>query len=257
MKAIFIFSGRDEDSRRWQTSASWRPLSSGVENLALYFLATILLIQGRVQNAIGAALSRPLSQYESDLVTHARLCAVCLEGNQASLVNCPDCHGAAWCKEGGCREEDEQLHKMACADLKHLLEDEREAQKGRSLSCYLPLPQPSYSPLPKDLPTLLEPGTDQLLEPNHNRASEFRQLSLTYTCPATALWGAELAGIDLEGRSSLTLHVVGARRAEVEQAGAWAGGIRLLLGFRFRFGSRSVSSQAALSEEGKVGAGWS
>jgi len=112
---------------------------------------------------------------------------------------------------------------MACEDLKHLLEDEREAQKGQSLSCYLPLPQPSYSPLPKDLPTLLEPGTDQLLEPNHNRASELRQLSLTYTCPATALWGAELAGIDLAGRSSLTLHVVGARRAEVEQAGAWAG----------------------------------
>ena len=194
-----------------------------------------MLIQGRVQNAIGAALGRPLSQYESDLVTHARLCAVCLEGDQASLVNCPDCQGAAWCKEGGCREEDEQLHKMACADLKHLLEDEREAQKGRSLSCYLPLPQPAYSPLPKDLPTLLEPGTDQLLEPNHKRASELRQLSLTYTCPATALWGAELAGIDLAGRSSLTLHVVGARRAEVEQAGAWAGEIGPLLDLRFRF----------------------
>ena len=37
LKAIFPLSGCDEDSCRWQTSASWRPLSSGVENLFLYF----------------------------------------------------------------------------------------------------------------------------------------------------------------------------------------------------------------------------
>ena len=187
--------------------------------------------QGRLQNAIGAALGRPLSQYESDLVAHARLCAVCLEGDQASLVNCADCHGAAWCREGGCREEDEELHKLACLDLKHLLEDEREAQRGQKLSaCYVPLPQTSYTPLPKDLPSLLEPGTDLLLETStgQQKASQLRQLSLTYTCPATALWGAELAGLDLAGRSSVTLHVVGARRAEVEQAGAWAGQLFLL-----------------------------
>ena len=87
----------------------------------------------------------------------------------------------------------------------------------------MPLPQTSYTPLPNDLPSLLEPGIDLLLESGHQRASELRQLSLTYTCPATALYGAELAGLDLAGRSSITVHVVGARRAEVEQAGAWAG----------------------------------
>ena len=183
------------------------------------------IVQGRLQNALGAALGRPLSQYESDLTAHARLCAVCLDGDQAGLVNCSDCHGAAWCREGGCKEEDEELHQLACVDLKHLLEDEREAQQRRhqSLSCYAPLPQTSYTPLPEDLPSLLEPGIDLLLEPGHDRSSELRQLSLTYTCPATTLYGAELAGLELAGRSSITLHVVGARRAEVEQAGAWAG----------------------------------
>ena len=184
---------------------------------------TFFANQGRVQNAIGAALGRLLSQYESDLVAHARLCAVCLAGDQAGLVNCPHCHGAAWCREGGCREEDEELHQLACVDLKHRLEDEREVQRGQSLSCYVPLPQTTFTPLPEDLPSLLEPGIDLLLESGHQRASELRQLSLTFTCPATTLYGAELAGLELGGRSSVTVHVVGARRAEVEQAGAWAG----------------------------------
>jgi hypothetical protein len=182
---------------------------------------------GRLQAALAVALARPLLQYEADLVTHPRLCGVCLAGDQAALANCPACQGAAWCRAGTCREEDRALHATACPAIRDALRDEAWGQRlGHTLACYMPVPQTCPAPLPRTLPALLQEGAARLLpeaaDPEHV-ASELRRLSLAYTCPATTLWGAELAGLELAGRAALTLHVVGARRAEVEQAGAWAG----------------------------------
>ena len=94
------------------------------------------------------------------------------------------------------------------------------------MACYMPVPQPHFSPLPASLPALLAEGVQHLLPPGASREvseSELRRLSLTYTCPTTVLWGAQVAGLSLATMTSLVVHVVGARRAEVEQAGAWAG----------------------------------
>ena len=138
--------------------------------------------------------------------------------------------GVAWCREGGCKEEDQELHSLSCLSLHHSVEDERLGQRlGHPLACYLPVPGSQHSPLPASLPNLLAQGVHRLLEglPDLEqtkglRESELRRLSLAYTCPTTTLWALELALPSLPSLSTLALHIVGARQAEVEGAGAWA-----------------------------------
>jgi len=55
------------------------------------------------------------------------------------------------------------------------------------------------------------------------RASCVRQLTYTYTCPATVLHALHVSGLaQCTGKTSLVIHVVGARTAEVEQAACWS-----------------------------------
>ena len=48
---------------------------------------------------------RSLTQYESDMLTHARICLVCHNADQQSLKNCGTCHCVAYCSDT-CRAED-------------------------------------------------------------------------------------------------------------------------------------------------------
>ena len=148
----------------------------------------------------------------------SRLCGVCMSGDQAGLSNCGSCHGVAWCREGGCRGEDQDLHLLACQALHHTLQDEVQGRQGHALACYMPVPQPHFSPLPASLPALLAEGVHHLLPPGASREvseSELRRLSLTYTCPTTVLWGAQVAGLSLATMTSLVVHVVGANVTEM------------------------------------------
>ena len=54
--------------------------------------------------------------------------------------------------------------------------------------------------------------------------SELRYLTFLYTCPLTVLWGAEQAGLadgPVEEATSLTIHLVGARTAEIRHLVGW------------------------------------
>ncbi len=52
--------------------------------------------------------------------------------------------------------------------------------------------------------------------------SELRYLTFLYACPLTVLFGAERAGEEWIGsRESLTVHLVGARRAELRHLQGW------------------------------------
>ena len=102
-----------------------------------------------------------------------------------------------------------------------------QVTRGDRLSCYLPPPlqQPSLlghvftKVFAEDCHSLFS-GEDQ---PEY-RASQVRQLTYQYTCPASVLHAASLAGLPggpVSSVSSLVIHLVGARSVEVEQAPAW------------------------------------
>ena len=50
---------------------------------------------------------------------------------------------------------------------------------------------------------------------------QVRKLTYTYTCPATVLHACHVSGLASSLVTSLVIHVVGARTAEVEEAAAW------------------------------------
>lgn len=181
----------------------------------------------KVSMAVKEVLGRQLSQYESDMLVHARICIVCLSGDQASLQNCPQCHCVAYCSQE-CREEDEELHQTVCDTLHHCITDYMfEAKKGHQLRCYLPPPCSTVSSLPPDFPAVFEKDISALLSDDDDeeyKESELRRLTFQYTCPATVFHAASVAGTrtgKLADATSLVIHLVGARQVEIEQAPAW------------------------------------
>ena len=50
---------------------------------------------------------------------------------------------------------------------------------------------------------------------------QVRKLTYTYTCPATVLHACHVSGLGSSLVTSLVIHVVGARTAEVEEAASW------------------------------------
>ena len=112
-----------------------------------------------------------------------------------------------------------------CEDLRNAIQDAAVSRvRGDSgvVQSFLPPPGQHSGPAPPleiwlgqdTLPLFSKTDTAEL------RASEVRQLSLVYTGPATALRACHTAGLHTAPR--LTLHLVGARRAEAEQAAAWS-----------------------------------
>ena len=181
--------------------------------------------QPRVSQALAASLGRDLTQYESDSLTHARICLVCHSADQAALTNCPDCQCVAYCSQD-CREEDEDLHQTVCADLAHCIQDYvLQTTLGDRLACYLPPPLNKPTRLPQPFQAVFTEDCEKLFLPEDSaqyRTSQIRQLTFQYTCPATVLHAASLAVRNLSSLSSLVVHLVGARNVEVEQAGAWS-----------------------------------
>ena len=177
--------------------------------------------------AVKEVLGKPLSQYESDLLVHARICIVCLSGDQAKLQNCSGCHCVAYCSQE-CREEDQELHQTVCQTLHECITDYMfEAKNGHKLKCFLPPPSKSFAPLPNSFEKMFEDDITPLLSDNDDqdyKASELRRLTFHYTCPATVLYAASVTGTrtgSLAEATSLVIHLVGARQAEIEQAPAW------------------------------------
>ena len=114
---------------------------------------------------------------------------------------------------------------QVCEDLRNAIQDAALSRvRGDSgvVQCFLPPPgQHSGSAPPLEIwlaqdtvPLFSKTDTAQF------RASQVRQLSLVYTGPATLLRACRTAGLHTAPR--LTIHLVGARRAEAEQAAAWS-----------------------------------
>ena len=56
---------------------------------------------------------------------------------------------------------------------------------------------------------------------NRTILKQVRKLTYTYTCPATVLHACHVSGLGSSLVTSLVIHVVGARTAEVEEAASW------------------------------------
>jgi len=182
-----------------------------------------------VSAALKELVGRQLSQYESDMLVHARICIVCHSGDQAKIKNCTGCHCVAYCSQE-CQQEDQDLHQTVCQLLHECITDYAfQSKNGHEAQCYLPPPNPCYSALPSEFEDVFDKDITHLLSDNKNdsyKRSEIRHLTFQYTCPATVFHAATLSGvgakaISLADTESLVIHLVGARQVEIEQAPAW------------------------------------
>ena len=152
-----------------------------------------------MSNAVKNAVARPLTQYESDILVHARICLVCHSGDQAKLQNCSQCHCVAYCSQE-CREEDQELHQTVCQDLKNCIQDYALLSKnGHQLQCYLPPPHSKTSFLPEEFEEAFKIDNIEALMSDTSAedylASEIRYLTFQYTCPATVFHAAKVKGL--------------------------------------------------------------
>ena len=152
-----------------------------------------------------------------------RICLVCHNADQTSLKNCSRCQCVAYCSDE-CREEDEELHSTVCSSLRNCILDHRmQVTRGDRLRCYLPPMSPESRQLNTDFESVFSRDCDKLFTEDDcqdYRESQVRQLTYTYTCPATVLHACHVA--QLTSASGLVIHVVGARTAEVDDAAAWS-----------------------------------
>jgi len=178
--------------------------------------------------ALSSELGRDLNQGELDIVHYPRVCAVCggSGANQDSLRNCTKCNCVAWCST--CIEKGKPSHEEWCHLLKTAIEDyKHEKSLGHQVTKYEPPIEKKFKPLPASIEILFEKDVAKLVSnklPGYQE-SELRYLTFLYTCPLTILFAGEQAGLaggkSIETATSLTIHLVGARIAEVRHLSGW------------------------------------
>jgi len=105
-------------------------------------------------------------------------------------------------------------------DYKH------EKTIGHQVQKYTPTRQDKFKPLPETIEKMFEKQVGNLVSnklPGY-QDSELRYLTFLYTCPLTVLHAAEESGLakgPIQEADSLTIHLVGARVAEVRHLIGW------------------------------------
>lgn len=124
-------------------------------------------------------------------------------------------------------EKGKEEHEQWCHLLKTALEDyKHEKTLGHQVQKYSPNIETKYSVLPASIEILFEKEVAKVVSnklPGY-QDSELRYLTFLYTCPLTVLWGAEQAGLSdgpIQEATSLTIHLVGARTAEIRHLVGW------------------------------------
>ncbi|XP_023331908.1 uncharacterized protein LOC111704027 [Eurytemora carolleeae] len=221
------YFGKDEQKKDW---TNHKQICKAVTNLMKRFNVghiTEKLNGDQLISALSTELGRSLLQEEMDLVNFPRVCADCGKGGavQDGLRNCSRCNCVSWCSN--CLEQGRTKHEEWCHLLKTSLEDyKHEKSLGHQVQKYCPISQAKYKPLPASIEILFEKDVAKLVSnklPGYQE-SELRYLTFLYTCPLTILYAAEQAGLaqgDIQSVSSLTIHLVGARVAEIRHLVGW------------------------------------
>ncbi|XP_040565377.1 uncharacterized protein [Lepeophtheirus salmonis] len=178
-----------------------------------------------LQMLLSNTFGRSLQQDESDMFNYPRLCSICLDGKQNSMVTCSDCHCAVYCSDVHL-EEDKEEHLKSCSQLKICLEDYREERiyLNHPSDSYLPrFARFGYEPLPPEgIIKLLEPELTNMLFHSKTRIfPEIRYTSFRYTCPLSILYGLQTSVPDLSMKDNLVIEIVGARIAETNDLTKW------------------------------------
>merc|ERR1712012_1386894 len=199
------YFGKDEQKADWpEHKALCKAISSLMKKLGVKHICE-KLAGDRLVEAVKLELGRDLKQYEMDVCQFPRVCAVSGGGgaDQDSLKNCTRCHCVAWSPKY--IEKGKESHEEWCHLLKTAMEDyKHEKSLGHQVE--------------KDVAKLVSnklPGYQD---------SELRYLTFLYTCPLTVLWGAEQSGLasgPIEEAQRLTIHLVGARTAEIRHLVGW------------------------------------
>jgi len=179
----------------------------------------------RLIAALKHELGRELKQDELDLCHFPRVCAESGAWNQDTLKNCTRCHCVAWAPD--CLEKGKESHEEWCHLLKTAMEDyKHEKSLGHQVQKFVPNIETKYQPLPPSIENLFEKEVGKLVSnklPGY-QDSELRYLTFLYSCPLTVLFGAEQAGLvsgPVEEAEELTIHLVGARTAEIRHLVGW------------------------------------
>jgi len=181
----------------------------------------------RLVDAVSRALGRDLKQDELDLCHYPRVCGYSGQGGaqQDLLKNCTRCHCIAWHPDY--IEKGKECHEEWCHLLKTALEDyKHEKTLGHQVQKYVPPIETTYKALPASIESLFEKEVGKLVSnklPGYQE-SELRYLTFLYTCPLSVLYGVEQAGLSsgpVEEAESLTIHLVGARLAEMRHLVGW------------------------------------
>merc|ERR1712088_1095653 len=173
----------------------------------------------RLVDAVSRALGRDLKQDELDLCHYPRVCGYSgLGGAQQDLLkNCTRCHCIAWHPDY--IEKGKECHEEWCHLLKTALEDyKHEKTLGHQVQKYVPPIETTYKALPASIESLFEKEVGKLV------SSKLRYLTFLYTCPLSVLYGIEQAGLSsgpVQEAESLTIHLVGARLAEMRHLVGW------------------------------------
>jgi len=221
------YFGKDDQKADWnEHKVICKAITGLMKKLGVKHV-TEKLSGDRLVSAMENELGRSLKQYEMDICHYARVCAVCGGGgsNQESLKNCTRCHCVCWCSK--CIEIGKDSHEEWCHLLKTAIEDyKHEKSLGHQVQKYEPAIETKYKALPASIEMLFEKDVAKLVSnklPGY-QDSELRYLTFLYTCPLTVLWGAEQSGLasgPIEEAQRLTIHLVGARTAEIRHLVGW------------------------------------
>lgn len=177
------------------------------------------------QEQLQRILGRPLTQFEQDIGEHPRICIVCRQGSdQKVLRTCQSCFCVAFCLSH--LEEAMEAHSKWCQHLRLCAEDYKNEQTlGHQVQGFAPESAKTFSSL-KKVANISDLFKEQIAVLVSNKLegyqdSELRFLTFLYTCPLTVLYGLEHADIEVQDRRSLTIHLVGVRRAELRHLVGW------------------------------------
>jgi len=224
------YFGKEDQKKDWTNHKTICKVVTGLMKKHNVKHITEKLSGDMLVRALSSELGRDLNQAELDLVHYPRVCAECNGGgaNQDSLRNCSRCNCVAWCPNCIEKQSARSSHEQWCHLLKTAIEDfKHEKSLGHQVQKYAPPIEKTYKPLPASIEILFEKDVAKLVSnklPGYQE-SELRYLTFLYTCPLTVLYAAEQAGLSggrpVDAADSLTIHLVGARVAEIRHLVGW------------------------------------